>query len=104
METIVRDGNSVAILERSLQSGLHVFTEVNQKLTPSPEWENCVKVYEDLIAKHETETCSIKLYYLALNCTDFEKVYCLVMSVHKHGPSYTTIFHAHTYTISIDLT
>ena len=59
METIVCDGNSVAIMERSLLSGLHVFTEVNQKLTPSPEWENCVKVYKDLIAKHETETCSI---------------------------------------------
>ena len=64
MENIVCDGNSVAIMERSLQSGLHVFTEVNQGLTPDPEWENCVKYYEDLIAKHETETCNIKLYYL----------------------------------------
>ena len=36
---------------------------------------------------------------------------CLVMSVHKHGPSYTTIFqdkrslrYTHTYTLSKDLT
>ena len=39
------------------------------------------------------------------------KLRCLVMSVHKHGPSYTTIFqdkrslhYAHTYTLSNDLT
>ena len=75
METIVRDGNSVAIMERSLLSGLHVFTEVNKRLTPSPEWDNCVKAYEDLISKYETETCNLKIFYLALNCTDFEKVY-----------------------------
>ena len=75
MENIVRDGNSVAIMERSLQLGLHVVTEVNQELTPDPKWENCVNFYEDLIVKHETETCNIKFYYLALNCADFEKVY-----------------------------
>ena len=75
MDKIVGDGNSVAIVERSLRSGLHVFTEVNQELTPDPEWENCVKFYEDLIVKHETETHNMKFYYLALNCADFEKVY-----------------------------
>ena len=43
--------------------------------------------------------------------TAFRAWSCLVMSVHKRGPSYTTIFqdkrslrYAHTYTISIDLT
>ena len=75
MEAIVCDGNSVAIMERLLQSGLHVFTEVNRTLTSDPEWENCVNYYEDLLTKHETKTCNTKLNYLALICADFEKVY-----------------------------
>ena len=101
MEAIVCDGNSVAIMERSLQSGLHVFTEVNRILTPDPEWENCVNYYEDLITKYETETCNKKLYYLALNCEDFEKVY--KRSKLRGGPdSFTQVnYHKKIYNQSL---
>ena len=101
MDSIVCDGNSVAIMERSLQSGLHVFTEVNQELTPDPEWENCVKFYEDLIVKYETETHNMKFYYLALNCADFEKVY--KRSKLRGGPdSFTQVnYHKNIYDQSL---
>lgn len=75
MESILQDGKHCVIMERSLQSGLHIFTKVNRELTPDPRWDEVEQLYKDLILKWETETEKVKLFYIALNCCNFETVY-----------------------------
>lgn len=57
----------VIIMERSLSSGLEVFTAVNKKLTPDPRWEEVETLYRDLISLWETPSDVIRFHSIALH-------------------------------------
>ena len=69
MEKIMACAEKHIIMERSLHSGLHVFTKVNQQLTPDSDWENVQKYYEKLIQKWETDGESCLFHFIGLNCS-----------------------------------
>ena len=100
-EQIRASSHDCVIMERSLRSGLEVFTRVNELLSPHAKWEEVVELYEDFIKKWETNTAGQRFYYIALSCS-FERVF--QQSRKRGGPDSLTVekYHQYVYNQSLE--